>query len=384
MSRTVGFLFVAIAASFLNLFLQLPLTPVLARALSTDLTWVALAVSAYSITNLFGNLFAGLVVDRFPKVPVLSGGLLLGGLALLALGNVGHIGWLVACLMLNGLALSVVAPAAYALLAQVLPADRRPKGMASSGALIGLAALIGPPLAGGLGDRLGQAGAYRVVGVVLVMVAIALWAGLRGAPDAESTEVGLGELWATLKAPGLRPAYMGAFALMFANGSLVFTLPPMVKAMGVSGAMTGALFSAFAIAAIAVFLTPAGRQAYRGGPGRLMAAGAVVIALSLVALAFMTTLGPMALAMALYGVGFGLIFPAALATLVANASAERRGTAFGLFYAFFSLGAIAGPFALAHAGALGARPFLVAAVVPAAFALIAFSWRPGEPAEATT
>lgn len=375
MTRTVGLLFVAIAASFLNLFLQLPLTPVLARSLSTDLGLVALAVSAYSITNLLGNLFAGLVVDRFRKVPVMAGGLLAGGLALLALGEVGQIGWLVGCLMLNGAALSVVTPAAYALLAQVLPAERRPKGMASSGALIGLAALIGPPLAGGLGDRLGQAGAYRVFGVVLVAVAIALLVGLRHAPDADSNEVGLGELWAALAAPALRPAYLGAFALMFANGSLVFTLPPLVKAMGVSGAMTGALFSAFAVAAIAVFLTPAGRHAYRGGPGRLMAAGAAVITVSLVALAFMKALLPMALAMALYGVGFGLIFPAALATLVAGAPAERRGTAFGLFYAFFSLGAIAGPFALAQAGTLGVRPFLMAAVVPALFAIVALTWK---------
>lgn len=373
-------LFAAIAASFLNLFLQLPLTPVLARTLATDLNMVALAVSAYSIANLIGNLFAGMVVDRFRKVPVMAGGLLVGGLALFALGEVPSIAWLVGCLMVNGLALSVVTPAAYALLAQVLPIEKRPKGMASSGALIGLAALVGPPLAGGLGDQLGQAGAYRVFGVVLVAVAIALLVGLRSAPESPSSEVGLGELWEMLVAPTLRPAYLGAFALMFANGSLVFALPPIVKAMGVSGAMTGALFSAFALTAIAVFLTPLGRQAYRGGPGRIMAAGAAVIASSLVLLSLAPTLPWMAASMAVYGIGFGLIFPAALATLVAGAPADRRGTAFGLFYAFFSLGAIAGPFALARAGAM--PPFLVAAVVPAAFALFALSWRPIAPAEA--
>jgi MFS family permease len=376
MRSTVGLLFAAIAASFLNLFLQLPLTPVLARSLSQDLTAVAFAVSAYSIANLAGNLFAGLVVDRFHPVPVMAGGLLAGGLALLALGEVGSIGWLAGCMMLNGLALSVVTPAAYAMLARVLPASGRARGMASSGALIGLAALVGPPLAGGLGDRLGQVGAYRVIGMALVAVALALLIGLRRAPRIEQSNVGLGDLVTVLAEPALLPAYMAAFALMFANGSLVFILPPLVKGMGVSGAMTGALFSAFAVTAIAVFLSPAGRRAYQGGAGHLMSVGAAVVALALVGLSLAPGLVAMGVAMAIYGIGFGMIFPAALATLVAGAHEDRRGSAFGLFYAFFSLGAIAGPFTLARFVGSPMSPFLIAAVVPAVFAAIAWRRRP--------
>ncbi|MNT89167.1 hypothetical protein D3C72_2298470 [compost metagenome] len=43
----------------------------------------------------------------------------------------------------------------------------------------------------------------------------------------------------------------------------------------------------------------------------------------------------------------------------------KRGSAFGVFYALFSLGGIAGPFALSRAAGLGVSPFLLATLVPA-------------------
>jgi MFS family permease len=73
-----------------------------------------------------------------------------------------------------------------------------------------------------------------------------------------------------------------------------------------------------------------------------MAWGLAFVGAGLLLLAFASSLEFMLGAMTLYGLGFGLIFPAVNA-LVADASMPgERGTAFGLFYAFYSAGVVAG------------------------------------------
>lgn len=375
MRSSLPFIYLAIVASFLNLFLQVALTPVFARSLSTDLGLVALAVSAYSIANLVGNLFSGLVVDRFNKATVLVSGILLGAGALALCGTATQTGTLVALLMLNGLAFSVVTPAAYALLSRRLSDEQRDQGMARSGVTIGLSAMIGPPVAGGLADLLGHAGAYGAIGGFLAILGLVLAFGLRGAAsgDAEG-EVGIEDLLAILGDRRLFGAYLGAFLLMYMNGALVFALPPHVKALGYKGATSGALFSTFAVMAIVVFVSPLGNLARRLGAMRAMATGSLLLGLGCGLLAFVDRLPLMISAMAVYGVGFGLVFPAALAALVAAAPEGKRGSAFGVFYAVFSLGSIAGPFALSRAAIFGLSPFLLAPLLPAIAALGLWWW----------
>ncbi len=57
--------------------------------------------------------------------------------------------------------------------------------------------------------------------------------------------------------------------------------------------------------------------------------------------------------MMIYGIGFAILFPSINALLVENTTDDNRGKAFGLFYAFFSLGVVAGSFTV---GAIGASP----------------------------
>lgn len=362
-------IFLAIITGFLNLFLQVPLTPVYARSLTTDILLVAFAVSAYSIANLVGNLFAGLVVDRFNQVTVLVGGLILAAAAMVGCGSVSSIQALIPFLMLNGLAISVVTPAAYTLLSQHLSDDERGAGMARSGVTIGLAAMMGPPIAGLLADRLGDPGAYRAIGAFLATMAVVMALFLKRTAQDRSSDVGLSDIWGILGDRRLVLAWVGAFTLMFVNGGLVFALPSYVKGMGHSAAMVGALFSTFALSAIAVFVTPLGNLAKRVGPARALAAGAVLMAVGCGALAVFKPLPALIAVMAVYGVGFGLVFPAALAALVENAPAHARGSAFGVFYAIFSLGGIAAPFALSQAGNLHVSPFLMAAALPVVFSI---------------
>jgi MFS family permease len=363
-------LYLAILAAFLNLFVQIPLTPVHARELTPLLWVVGLAVAAYSTANLAGNLFAGLLVDRFPRGPLIAGGLAAGGAALVAAGaGPRDPWWLVGCLAANGLALAVVTPAAFAGLLARDPGAGRTRDLARSGAAIGVAALVGPPVGGLLGDALGAPAAYQAAGLALVAVALLTAPFLdRGAREACEGEPGLPELWAVARARALRPAYVGAFTLMAVNGALVFVLPPAVRAMGAPAAMTGALFGAFALTALGVFLSPASAALARLGERRAIACGAAVVAAACLALASAASLPAMIAAMAVYGTGFGAVYLGAAGVLAREAPAALRGTATGVFYAVFSLGAALGPLALAQAGLGGPGALAIAALLPAALA----------------
>ncbi|MNR92928.1 major facilitator superfamily transporter [compost metagenome] len=345
------------------------MTPVYARQLTSDLGWVALAVSAYSVTNLAGNLFAGFLIDRIPKGLAIALGLALGGLALALASSATGVGGLIAGLMLNGAALSVVTPAAFALLSQALPESSKAVGMARSGAAIGLAAMIGPPIGGLLADRLGYGPSYLAIGAFLASIALVCLLVLRKTSPVPPEPTGWGDFWGLVGDRALRRPYLGAFTLMFANGSLIFALPPYIHDLGLPNVLLGALFSTFALSAMVIFLSPLGALPKRLGAARTLAVGAGLLAVGIAAIASLTALPALFGALVVYGLGFGLVFPSAVTDLVAHVPEGKRGTAFGIFYAVFSLGAIVGPVVLARAPQLGIAPFHLAALVPAGLAL---------------
>jgi MFS family permease len=345
------------------------LTPVYARQFTSDLGWVAIAVSAYSVTNLAGNLLAGFLIDRVPKGLAIAGGLAVGALGLALAAGTPTLGWLIAGLMLNGAALSVVTPAAFALLSQTLPDETRSAGMARSGAAIGLAAMIGPPVGGLLADRLGYAHAYLAIGGFLTAVAAVALLSLRRTTPVPPEPTGWSDFRSLLLDRKLGVAYLGAFTLMFSNGSLIFALPPYIKDLGMPSVMLGALFSTFALSAMLIFLSPLGTLPRRWGPARTLALGAVLMAAGLGVIASLTSLPALFAALVVYGLGFGWVFPSAIAALIAHVPDGKRGTGFGIFYAVFSLGAVVGPLVLARAPELALSPFHLGALVPAMLAL---------------
>ena len=82
--------------------------------------------------------------------------------------------------------------------------------------------------------------------------------------------------------------------------------------------------------------------------------------------------------MAVFGLGYGLVFPAATALVIGATGADRRGMAFGIFYAVYSLGVVVGASASGRLSELGddsvGLPFLAAAaIVIAAVPLVAAS-----------
>jgi MFS family permease len=145
--------------------------------------------------------------------------------------------------------------------------------------------------------------------------------------------------------------YLLTLAMTFTMGVLTFALPVLLQAAGYDAAYRGRLFGLLALVSIALMASVRRGKALGGAWGRAMlgvaflAAGA--LGLSLLADAPQAFWG----VAVLYGVGFGLAFPAVHLGAFEGAPNHLRGVSLALLHAFYSLGYVLGP---AMAGVVGA------------------------------
>ena len=141
----------------------------------------------------------------------------------------------------------------------------------------------------------------------------------------------------------------------------------LIEDLGESAARTGYSFAVYALVAMLVMASPTSRAGDRYGRVLPLSIGLVALAGGLAALGVSETYTAILAGMALFGLGYGLVFPAAAALVTAATGAERRGTAFGIFYAVYSLGVVvgaAGSGRIAEVqGDFAGYPFLAAAAL---------------------
>src|SRR5690625_1337006 len=168
------------------------------------------------------------------------------------------------------------------------------------------------------------------------------------------------------------PASLAAFALMVSNGTLAFALPLKVEVLNMTSQTTGMLLSIFGIVALIIFLTPLNRMYDKFSSMSLVLTGICFIGFSLIFLSILTTFPLSIVAMIIYGFGFALIFPS-MNQLVSEASTKiDRGKAYGIFYAFFSLGVVAGSAISGFVSEMLGSPFIVSAMIMLTIALIIY------------
>jgi MFS family permease len=219
----------------------------------------------------------------------------------------------------------VLAPAAFTLLGDLLPAKERGRAMGLNGALIALAAMVAPALSGVLRDRFGFEGVFLAVGGVLLATCVAAQLLIADTYRPEPSERASARVYAALfRRPGLSLAFLAAAALTFGLGTLVTHLPIHLSDLGYGGAQTGLAFSSFALVAMFVMAAPMARSG--GAWGRLgpLGWGLLAIGVALLLLPLRAEMAAIAVFMAVYGLGFGLVFPAANA-LVADCTEPRHG-----------------------------------------------------------
>jgi len=364
----IVFLYFLIGLSFFDMFSQLPIMSTFAQSLGASVSLIGFIVAAYSFSNLFSNIFSGHFVDKNGPKIVLVIGFFVTGALLFTYSFITSPILLLIVRLLHGISAGLLVPAAFTYVSILNKKKKNGKAMAFSGAAVGFSAVFGPAFGGIVSQRISTGAVFNTIGFLMIIAGILSLIILKPqnvekTDDEESEEkVTLQDYLQLLKKPGLLTAYLGAFSLMFSQGILAYKLPLKTSELQFGDQTSGMLLSIFGIVAILFFVLPTNRIYDRYRNEIIMAIGMLIIALALVGLSFTSQLSVMYGTMALYGIGFALLFPSISSLITIHSGNDRRGKAFGLFYGFFSLGVVFGSSITGMFGMTTTEAFLTSSV----------------------
>ncbi|MFC1919584.1 MFS transporter [Chloroflexota bacterium] len=361
-----------VLVAFLDLFMQFPVVAPYALSLMASTTLVGVTVAMYSGTNLVGNVIAGLALDRWGRRGPVLGGLLVSAAALLGYVLAATPYQLLVARAVHGLAAASLTPGAFAIMGDAAPAGSRARVMGLSGAIIALAAVAGPAIAGVMRDRVGSEAVFSLSAALMVVTFFVFWFLVkdetRGGHEASVVKR---QVWfgfsSVLKRTRLVVAYIAALALTTGLGILVTHLPLIFGVRGESAAQTGITFSVFAVVAMVAMASPLNRISDRYGRLAPMTVGLALVSAGMLVLGLVGNTAGAMTGMGIFGGGFGILFPAVTALVSEESEQHERGKAFGVFYAVYSLGVVIGSLLSGHLatnlGESSGMPFIVGMIV---------------------
>jgi DHA1 family multidrug resistance protein-like MFS transporter len=341
---------VALFLSFMDVAALLPTVAPHVRGLGASATGVGLAVGAYSATNLPANIVGGIMIDRIGRRRVTILGFLLAAVAVLGYSLATTVGGFIAIRAAHGVAGGILVTAVFAVAGDRTRAGRAGRSFGRFGALIGAAWVIGPAVAGAVRQTAGTDVVFQMIAVLLLIGAVVSALFIHdvvrdesddptAGDDAVGEEISRGHAMRELAArPAVRRALVATMAWLAAVGILAAFLPETAEALGAPASAVGGLFTAYAVMAGLMMLSPLSGRVDRNGADSMIALGLVIIAAALGAMILAPDLTTLMLASALFGTGYGLIFPAVTGAISLAATTRTRGRAFGLFNAAFSVG----------------------------------------------
>lgn len=305
-----------------------------------------LVVGMYSFSNTIGNVISGFLTDKKGPFYILIFGLFATSLSLFLYQLVSEPMGLLFIRFIHGLVAGFIVPAAFTYSANQTAQEKRGKGVALSGAFVGLAAIVGPAMSGIIASKKSEVFVLEITGSIMLVLSVLSIFLLRSVAIKKSkdtidisTSVTVRDLF---RKSGLVKAFAGAFFLMFSQGVLAYMLPLKVIHLGFDSKSSGLLLSTFGFVAILVFVLPTNRIFDRVKPVKTLALGMCLMGVSMLLLGQTDSLQVMYGWMGLYGVGFALLFPSINSLLIDSTDSTYRGKAYGYFYAFFSIGVVVG------------------------------------------
>lgn len=371
----IYFVYFIIMISFIDTFSQLPIISPYALSLGATPLLIGLVVGMYSFSNMFGNIIAGFWIDRDGTKRVLYIGLAVTGLILLTYVLVNTPLQLVFVRFLHGVSGGFLVPAAFTFLASRSDSEKKGQSMALSGAAVGISAIIGPAFGGIVTSKFGINWVFIIIGCLMIatsLLAMLFLPESRGKMTRRLDKQSNQSLFHLFKVVPLFYAYLGSFSLMFAQGILAYMLPLKIEALNYGSELTGMLLSTFGIAAILIFVLPTNKLFDRFSHAHTLVVGLGIIAASLLFLSITTIQGYMFAIMAFYGMGFAFVFPSINALIIQYTTELDRGKAFGLFYAFFSLGVVAGSLVTGILNVSADQTFMIGAAIVIVNSLIIY------------
>ena len=293
-----------VLAAFSDLFMQFPIIAPHARDLGASATLVGVIVAAYSITNLFGNLGAGFVLDRWGRRRPMIVGLGITALAVLSYALVRSPEQLLVARFVHGIGAAALTPGAFAIIGDRAASGQRGRAMALAGALIAVPAVIGPPAAGLLRDAW-SANAVFLADFALIVVTLVIFVAttreIARPSDSRTGGAGVDPRPAVRHSHFLWSAYAAQFAITVGVGVLVAHLPLVLLNQGETAARAGYSFAIYALVSMLVMASPIGGASDRIGRSVPLIVGLVGVAAGLAVVGTAAGYGGIAIGMAVFG-----------------------------------------------------------------------------------
>ncbi|AZH27116.1 MFS transporter [Haloplanus aerogenes] len=353
-----------------------PVLPDLRPVFGVSDAQVGLVITAYTLPGIVVTPFVGLVADRFGRRRVVVPLLFLFAIAGAGVAFARTFTEVIVLRFLQGIGASALITLAVTLIGDVYEDRRRDAVMGVNGSTIGTGAAFYPLLGGALaGIRWSAPFLFFGVGALVgLFAAVALVE-----PEAErSTDVRtyLGRLRTVAVLPQAMAIFVALFAAFFIfYGAILTALPLLLRdAYALGAGRIGVTLSAVALASAAVS-SQYGRLSDRLAAPRLVAVGFVAYGLGLFGVRLAPSPVGIAVALLIFGVGFGVVMPSIDTAVVTLVDDDLRAGVMSLRTSVLRLGQTVGPVAFtatADAGfastVAGYRALLVVAGAVAAVA----------------
>jgi DHA1 family multidrug resistance protein-like MFS transporter len=332
--------------SFVDTNMLIPIIALYASSLGATVGIIGILVGIYSVTNFIVNIFAGRWVDRFGfKKPLIIG--LLGDALAMFLYSLCKVPWhLALARAFHGSSGGLTGPATMSATGSYARSSGKAKAMSYYGISIAAATLIGHGAGGALVTHIGYNFLFYFGAALLCAGVVLAFLLPRGTPDTNNyigkpMRAHFKDLLSLFARGDLSVSYLAIFAQFFSFGGVVALLPLHVTSLGMEAVHVGMLLIIFSVMFILVQF-PVGSISDRKGRLRPTAFALGLILIALVLIPFTNSFSTLAVALAIYGTGYGILFPAISALLTDEATAEEYGKVTGLFHALITAGVAIG------------------------------------------
>jgi MFS transporter, YNFM family, putative membrane transport protein len=361
----------------MQLYLAIPLAPVLGKALASDRAAAALGTT-YSLAYALGLLIFGPLSDRYGRKPVLVPGMVALAIATAALSLASSMTMVGVLRAVQGLLAASFAAVTLAYVGEALPRRWRSTGIGAVATAFLVAGIVGQVYAQAVADVLGWHWVFGLAAPAFALAAVALGTILIEpvtGPPPSSLAQEYRELATLARQRQLALPYLALFTILLSFVAMYAALGPW---LGTRFGLDNADVLLVRLAGLpGMILAPlAGWLVGRFGPTRVSVAGfgMAAVGLTLEAIAA-DTLWALVAATGVFVAGIATVVPAII-TLVGGRAGPARGGALGLGgFALFA-GASCGPLAAGLPLGFSGLLLVLAALLLVGAALLALSSRP--------
>lgn len=368
MNRALLLFFVSAFGAATSFYLLLSVVPLYATSVGAGGTEAGLATGALMFSTVAGELATPRLVAGFGYRLVYAAGLLLLGAPAVPLTASASMVAIVAVCVVRGLGFAITVVVGSALVASLVPHERRGEGLGLYGVVVGVPSVVALPLGVWLARHVGYPPVF-VAAAVAALAGLAVVAGLPGRQPKPQQPVGV---LTGLRTPALvRPSIVFAATAM-AAGVVVTFLPLAVTRA--SGNLAALALLAQAAAATGTRWW-AGRYGDRHGPAGLLMPGVLAAAVGMLALVLTASPTAVVVGMMLFGAGFGVTQNASLALLFQRVSTSGYGMVSALWNLAYDAGLGAGAAGFGVLAAQTGYPTAFALTAALVLVAIAPTWR---------